>query len=626
MDLFSSLDDRPAVPGWKPDTPPRIASRGIKEINLNFETNGLQWWKGDRPISATVRLPDGSIHFMPWGFAGGNLDEQAVKTWATHELRNVHIRNANTKFEVHMARVWGIDLEAQGCTVSDVQHYAALLDDHRKRFAIDILATEFLGGVKVLRLDESRMASYHASIAAPRAKYQVQLVHELNQVFWPQLTAQDLHRVRQLEDDVIYAVCEMEKDGAPIDEELLHNWNIESQSELSRLILKITEEVGFRFEPTKTGSMVRLYEKCGIPITEFTADGAPSFEDVHIKKVKHPTVQLARRARKISSLRSKFLVSYRSAIENGTLRFNLHQLRTDDGGTISGRFSSSDKNIQQVMAVEKQRMNFGFEEDDASHDDEIYLIRKLFRAPAGMHLFAADAKQIEYRLFAHYANSKKILDAYKQDPDLSYHKLVHSMLRPFKPDLVYKRAKDVNFALVYGAGEDKTAEMLDVPLEESQKITSIYHREFPEVKPLLKRAMRLANERGYVKTMLGRRTRFLGEPWKRERVHKALNGVIQGSAADINKIKTVEAHRARHHLGFKPLMTVHDELVGGMKDKRGAAQLAYLLNLQAIPTRVPILWDSQIAQNWGQVATHGDADFGTGHDLECMKQFQWRAA
>ncbi len=624
--LFDQLEDLHNA-DWVPDEPPQIASRGVKDIILNFETNGLRWWAGDVPISVAVRLPDGTIRFLPWGHRGGNLDEATMKRWATRELRDVHITNINTRFDVHQAYAWGVDLEAQGCTVSDVSHYAALLDDHRKTFSLDSLAEDYLGGFRVPRVDESRMADYHASQVAPRARHQVELVHELREVFWPKLDEQDLQRVRQLEDDVIYPVCEMERNGAPIDVELLDRWLVASQKEYEQLLWQLVKEVGFQVDPNRPEHRQRLWQHLKLPL-QYLPSGRPSFTDAIVAQVEHPVVELMRKAAKLSSLRSKFLVNTRKHVgSDGILRYALHQLRgvkdeVDQGygaGTVTGRFSSTALapgegiNIQQRIKGEKQRLAFGYAEDDTSHDDEIFLVRKLHRPGSGLFL-SADMMQVEYRLFSHYANNQKIIEAYEQNPLMSFHRYMHARLKAFKPDLTYRRAKDISFGKIYGAGTVKLALMFEfITQAESEEIRSrkqydhpklapakeileIYNREIPEVAELLKHASDTADKRGYVKTLLGRRFRF---PDK-QRLHKALNGVIQGGAADVMKQKLVQLHAERKQTGFKLRYTIHDEVDGDIPDLESAHRVAAILNRQpAEKLRIPLLWEVSTGPNWG---------------------------
>jgi len=642
-DLFDLIhaEDRAVRYGeWEPEAPPSLT--GVHEVYLDFETTGLKWWEQHRPVGVAYYLPDGRTGYLPWGHhGGGNLDEAIVKEWFKREVRSKHIINLNTKFECHMARSWGIDFEEQGNTVADVAHYAALLDDHRRTFSLQALCDEFLPDEqKVTRingeeLDGSRMAEYPAGMIAVRAMADVRQVFKLSALFLPQLREQGLMRVVELENNCIYATAEMERNAALIDMGLLKQWVKKSEQEYLRICYHIRQESGIDFNPDKNTAWTALFKKLGIPIQEFTEttrdldenERRGSFTDAIIKDIEHPVVKLARRAGKLSSLRSKYLGKYYATIgPDSLLRFALHQLRSDEGGTISGRFSSSaikigkekiGANIQQVMATEKQRVTWGYDEDDASHDDEIFLIRKLFIPSTGLML-AADAKQIEYRIFADYTRSPKLLRAYRENPDLRFHHHIWEMLKPYKPDLTYKQQKNMNFMRVYGGGIVKLALMLGhitasqadalnqeypnrpVPrehylLKQTLEIDRIYAQEMPEVRPLLEKASQLARERGYVKTILGRRMRFPD----RQRLHKAFNGVVQGSAADVLKQKMVELHRTRKETGFVPRMTVHDELVGDVPSKESAQLITNILNSQSFPEfEIPILWDTKIGHNW----------------------------
>lgn len=618
---------RPDV-NWRPEAPPELT--GITDIVLNFETTGLKWFESDRPIAASICLPGGRTQYIPWGHqGGGNLDEATCKRWAERELRGKHITNINTRFDIHQGRVWGVDLEAQGNTVSDVGHYAALLDDHRFKTNLDALITEFLGGVKVARLDESRMVEYHAGEAAPRSEYNVLAVRQLRDLMWPMMTEQGLHKVRALEDQVIYPVCEMEKNGVRLDMERLNRWVIESEQEYLRALWKIHRETGLKVVPTSDKDLEKLFNQLKLPIIR-TEKGNPSFTAPILKALQHPIIDIVRRARKVSSMRSKYLVAYQNRVDSkGVLRYGLHQLRAVKGegdsegdvGTISGRFSSTEivrgcgVNIQQVAKVTKQRTSFGFDEDDDSHDDEIYIIRRLMLPDEGSQWLAADAMQIEYRLFAHEGASPKVIEAYRQNPQMSFHKFMHGVIREFQPSFTYGQQKDLNFAKIYAAGLIKMAIMLKfITAEDGERlrkekasrnhpmlakaleIDRIYNRECPEVAPLLEKASSLAKHRGYIKTLTGRRMRFP----EGYRLHKALNGRIQGSAADINKQKLVELHNARKTTGFKMRFTVHDEVDGDTPGPECTRMVDEILNRQSFPLRVPILWETSVGPNWGQ--------------------------
>lgn len=569
---------------WTPDTPPELT--GVNEVVLNFLTDGLEWSKGHRPKGVTVSTLDGQLtRFLPFGMAGGgNLDEAVVKRWAEEQLKGKKIHNANTRFDLHMAREWGVDLEAQGCTFTDIQHTAALLDDSRKKFALDVLAAHYLpNNVEVLRVDESRHTEYHAAEVADREHYTAQLVGRLHAVMYPELEKQDLSRVQALEDAVIPCVVEMEKNGAPIDVPMLKQWCLETEQQVNQGLQEIAREVGFGVNPDSNDDWQRLFNHFSIPFGGQTEGGKPSFTDKILKDIDNRYVQLARKVGKLASLRAKFLVAYDQAIaDDGFLRYNLHQLRVDDKGTVRGRFSASDKNIQQVMNHDTHITSFGSED---------YYVRRLF-----LTNFAADAAQIEFRLFAHYSDSPRLLKAYADDPKISFHRVAEGILKPYRSDLPYTKVKSMNFLFVYGGGKSHLADYLEVPQAQADEFYDIYHRAFPEVKTLSRKAEGLAKSRGYVRSLLGRRARFPDPQF----AYKALNAVIQPTAADIFKTKVVEVHAERKRTGFVMRMPVHDELVGNVVDEEGARMVSEILNRQSFELKVPILWGGKTGATWAE--------------------------
>jgi DNA polymerase I-like protein with 3'-5' exonuclease and polymerase domains len=592
---------------WTPPTPPSLGR--VATVAVDLETTGLQWWAKDRPIGIAVTSELGTC-YLPFGHrGGGNLDEAVVKRWAQTELRHKHILNLNTRFDVHFLREWGVDLEDQGCTVSDVAHSAALLDDGRKRFSLDILARDFLGQEKVGKdLDATRMADYHAGDVAPRAEADTRQVWELEQLFKPQLAAENLQRVKQLENQIIFVVCEMEKNGCPIDLYTLNKWLHDSGQAYLRLIWNLYRDTGLNVNPQRPTDLIKLCQHLKLPVHD-TPDGRPSFTDAVLSTYDHPIIDRVRRARKLASLRSKYLVKYKEAVDdNGLLRYALHQLRVDEGGTVSGRFSSSalqrgvGVNIQQVPSVAKQTDAMG----------EEYLIRTLHRPAAGRWL-SADAAQIEYRLFADMAKNPTVLAAYRNNPALSFHHVVWEELKKHKADLQYKDLKALNFAKLYGAGTARIAEMLgyitadqhatlrrthagsDHPLlRAAQAVMNLYDRVLPEVDEMLKRATSEAQLQGYVTTALGRRARLAPEHG-----YRALNRQIQGTAADVMKQKLVHLHHQRKHTGFLLRFTVHDEVDGDCPDEVCRDRVQTILNAPSTNTTVPLIWDVSLGDSWG---------------------------
>lgn len=607
---------------FTPDVPPDLT--GIDEVILNFATDGLDWSKGARPVGVTVSTLDGGLtRFLPFAFrGGGNLDEEVVKRWAREQLRGKKVYNAKTKFDLHMAREWGVDLEEQGCTFSDIQHTAALLDDHRgkfrsdglKPFAIDTLALDYLpGNQEVARVDESRHADHHASEVAERELYTARLVGRLRDVMYPELDKQELREVQKLEDDVIPAVVEMEKNGALIDVELCERYYRECVARHGELMMEVAQEVGFAFEHTASGWQ-RLFEYLHLPPTEGYA------EDV-VGAIEHPTVKKAHYAAQIASLNSKTFGAYRGQLtSDGILRCDINQLIGDDGGTVSGRFSVG--YVQQVPNWDNHSAVFG----------DLWFPRRAYISASGDYL-EADARQIEYRLFAHFASNPAVLKAYADDPLMSFHEKTWEMFKQFKPDMLYAHQKNLNFAKQYGARTVKLGIMMgfitkaegdeirqakrwnDPRLSKAKEIEAIYARVLPEGNLLLDRASHLAKfecdnfckrgdalhrqypHRGFVKTIVGRRSRFPTN----YKTYIGLNRVLQGSGADYLKKKSVELHRERKYTGFLMRLTVHDAFGGDAQMRETLARVGEILDRQSFPQlKVPIKWKVGVGKNWAE--------------------------
>ena len=585
---------------WRPQLPPSLA--GVREIFLDVESDGLRWWGRDRPVGIAVAFGDGRSRYLPFRHAGGNLDEEHVKTWARRELRDIVVKGFNLPFDVNMMYAWGVDLEAQGCTLQDLGNHAALLDDNRRSTSLDSVSRDYLGFGKIQGIDTSCMTSYHAGDVNEYACRDVLLCVELDQKFKPMLRAEGLETVRQLEDDLVYVTCEMMRNGAPLDEEKLDRWIASSEKDYVAALWEVHRLTGLTINVRSRPDMLHLFEHLKIPPpTSSDPDefGKITFTRAKMRSVDHPVVALVNKARALASLRSKFLLKYKEELRKyGILRYSLHQMPMDDeGGARSGRYSSSSfgttdpedgVNIQQV-AGKKQLQSVGEDTEMAG-----YVVRELFLPGSGLWL-SADAAQIEYRLFADYAKPPKVMEAYARDPRTDFHNIVmNDMIRPVFPTVTRERTKDTNFAKIYGAQLKKIALMLGISEAEARRFIKVYDRAFPEAEQLLQYASRLAETRGFVKTKLGRRRRFLPGA----QTYAALNGVIQGSAADEMKTKALMLHRARRTTGLKMRFLVHDEVNGDVPDKAAAERVSVILNTPVLKTTVPLLWVVGTGRNW----------------------------
>ncbi len=577
--LFN-LPNRPTGSWRPPETLPDLAR--YPWLAVDTETTGVGITQ-DRPIGIAVHTPDDRAYYLPFAHrGGGNLDPALIKRWAHRELRGKDLYFSSAKFDNHMFWNWGIDLETQGCRLHDVQHAAALLDEHRRRFGLNVLAEEFLGRAKFELPTDVKICEMSAGEVGPYAENDARLVGVLKEYFAPKIVAEDLGCVLELEDDLVYATCEMERNGAPIDVAKLARWRAAVRAEYAAAILAIYAAVKLRVNPNSSLDLARLFRELKLK-HDSTLHGRPSFTSDFLETIDHPIVRLALRARKLADINSKYLDKYaRQLGGDAILRYKLWQLRTDQYGTITGRYASSSVNIQQVFSVER---------NEAWLSD--YVVRELFLPAPGRTFVSADANQIEFRLFAHFSGSRRLIDAYRDDPTTDFHRVVAEIVSiPRKP------AKNINFAKLFGAGLEKIAEMLKRPPAEVEPLVARYDEEFPEARVLMNRAIRVAERQGYIKTVLGRRRRYP----ERERTYSALNAKIQGTAADIMKLKLLAVYRERRRLGLTLRYPVHDEIAGDIEDPGKASELKELLDEQSVPLSVPIVWNVKTGRNWREVA------------------------
>jgi DNA polymerase I-like protein with 3'-5' exonuclease and polymerase domains len=548
-----------SVADWRAPELPDLSA--FDHIILDLETDGLRWWDQSRMIGAGLWTPDGRTRYLPIRHRGGqNLCEATFFRWCARELRGKRIVNIRTKFDLHMFRSDGIDLEAQGNTFGDVAHYAALLDDHRRLFNQADLVKAFLpedtlAGKIVnahgFELDPSKFKEYPAGLVAPRAENDVLSVALLQAAMWPRMTAEDLHRVREIEDAIIPVVVEMEHNGAPLNVETLARWVQEAQAALSDCLWEIRRATGVDMDsPNKNSDIQRIFNVLNLPYPCDVDTGQFSKADELLAPINHPVVQTLRRGIAIDSLLSKFLLKYqKSTLRDGILRYELHQLPYQDdeeghGGAVSGRFSSAapsrdeGANIQQVIGVKKQQGKFDKATGKWTGFTPDWIIKKLFKPDRTKHPRAvwmkADASQFQFRLFAHYGNSPRLIEAYRRDNDwraiqeraraklaagepltkddklTDFHETVQEQIEAYtRRELNRTHTKNVNFAQVFGAGVRKMAMQIGVPadqipamdeplesggplFQEVVKLSETYHEMFPEVKPLLDLTSHLA--------------------------------------------------------------------------------------------------------------------------------------
>ena len=370
---------------------------------------------------------------------------------------------------------------------------------------------------------------------------------------------------------------------------------------------------GFDVEIWAAASIAKAFDEVGLSYPK-TAKDAPSFTKAFLNTHEHDLAKQLLLAREFDKSKNTFLDGLSKHIgKDGRIHGHINQIRSDDGGTVSGRISMSNPNLQQIPA---------------RHPELGPMIRSVFLPDEGDKWASIDYSQQEPRILVHFAalyqkNTRiempkvdEFVDGYTNNPDMDFHTMVADMA-----DIPRKQAKVINLGMMYGMGVNKLADQLDLATDEAKELTSQYNERVPFVKKLMRVVqdrVQNGNSEGSIRSLLGRKCRFpLFEPktfgmhkampleeakihygpnvaLQRAMAYKALNRLIQASAADMTKKAMVDLYKE----GVTPLLQVHDELAFSVKTEEEANKLAEIM-CNGIPLEVPMKTDVEIGSSWG---------------------------
>lgn len=557
-----------------------------------------------------------------------NLDPEACLLWLGDQLRDDRPKvGANLLYDVG----W---LAEEGITVGgrwyDVQGAEALLSENGL-VNLDFLGEKYLGIGKTTdavyrwcalayggpATGDQRKNLWRTSprLVGPYAEGDATLPVRVLQRQWPELQAQGLLQVYDIETRLLPCLVAMRRAGVTIDVEGTERLAAELTAEKVKKLAEIESLAGFACNPNSGPDIARAFDNLGLRY-ELTATGKPSFRSDFLKNTKHPFCDLIREYRERDKLISTFLRgALLDAQVDGKVYCQFHPLRAEKG-TRSGRFSSSTPNLQNIPV----RSELGKR------------IRQLFIPDRGDKRWRCyDYSQIEYRMLAHYAvgeGADALRAEYNKNPKIDFHDKVGELIHQVTgQELPRRKVKTINFGLGYGMGKVKLCESLGISKKEGEELFGAYHAGAPFVHATAQAAQEEAQEFGYITTILGRRSRFdLWTPnWARGRdsgirpmgydealrtygagiersgIHKALNRRLQGSSADMTKMAMVVAwEEGLFRGGGLPRITVHDEFdfsdPGDMDDVFDKIQRVMET---AIPCRIPIVADGETGPTWG---------------------------
>ena len=368
-----------------------------------------------------------------------------------------------------------------------------------------------------------------------------------------------------------------------------------------KILKRIDDLTGTKVEIWAAASIAKAFDTMNLPYDRTEKSNAPSFTKMFLTDHPHELPRLIMQARELNKLRGTFLQGLYKHNTNGRIHAHINQIRSDSGGAVSGRFSYNHPNLQQIPS----RGQFAPE------------IRKLFIPEVGEYWLKADYSQQEPRLLTHWAclvgqmGAEEVKEAYKKS-DLDFHQQTADMA-----GVERRLAKTIGLGVMYGMGYNKMARELDIDPQDAKKMLADFRQRVPFMQGMLEAVMNRANSKGIIRTLLGRKCRFdLWEPssWgvhkalphnqakveygdaiKRAGTYKALNRLIQGSAADQTKKAMVDVYE---ELGVTPLIQVHDELDCSVKGEKEAKEIQRVMET-CVELEVPSKADIDLGESWG---------------------------
>lgn len=595
-----------------------IISLDVETCDPNLKDRGPGSIRKDGFIcGVSIATDDGFCEYLPVRHeAGGNLDRDQVFSWLRTELAGSQPKlGANISYDLEWMRSEGLLV---GGPKWDIQMAEALLDENRVSYSLDNISKDRLGDSK----DESGMTAaaiargipekdvkgniwrLHADEVAPYGRQDVLLPLKIWEQQKVQIADEGLQTVFNLESDIIDVLLEMRFKGVRIDEERARI-SVAVLDKKKLLIEKSLKVItGQEVDYWSNKVLGQICDKLGLAYTRTGKDN-PSFDADWLSEQSHPFFKQIAEARLLDRAGSVFIKSkILGETINGRVHCQYYSVRNDRGGTRTGRFACANPNLQQVPARNEELSK---------------IIRSCFVPDVGEEWLSSDWSQVEPRVTVHYAKEMNLPGAgiaaqkYCDDPKTDYHQMVADMA-----GIGRKAAKTINLGLSYGMGKDKLAVQLGMSRSESDELYAKYHSALPFIKLLTDRCSTIAEKRGYVRTITGRRRRFdlfgpskwkpglmplkfdeaikaFGHPLKRYFCHKSMNAVIQGSSADLMKILMVRLHKE----GLTPNLTVHDEICKSCKDReemikiRTAMETVYKLH-------IPLYADTEVGPSWGE--------------------------
>ena len=559
-------------------------------------------------VGVAVAVENWSGYYPIAHEGGGNMDRKKVLKWfqsvlSTPATKIFH----NAMYDVCWIRALGLSINGK---IVDTMIASALVDENQMRYDLNSCSKRYTGktksetnlyeAAKSWGVDaKAEMYKLPAIYVGEYAEKDAEITLELWQELKKEILHQDIKSIFQLETELFPCLVDMRFLGVRVDVEQAQKLKEELHTEEKECLQIVKKETGVDTQIWAARSIAQVFQKLNLPYDSTEKTNSPSFTKNFLQNHPHPLVKRIARAREINKAHTTFIDTILKHSYKGRIHAEINQLRGDNGGTVTGRFSYSNPNLQQIPARNKELGP---------------RIRSLFIPEEGHTWGCFDYSQQEPRLVVHYATLQnlygvdEVLESYKGG-NADFHTIVADMA-----EIPRSQAKTINLGLFYGMGKNKLQAELGISKEKSEDLFRQYHNKVPFVKQLMDNVMQRAQDSGKIRTLLGRLCRFhLWEPnqfgihkalphdtalmehgpgIKRAYTYKALNRLIQGSAADMTKKAMIDLHKE----GIIPHIQVHDEL--DISVNNNADRIKEIME-DAVSLEVPNKVDYESGPNWG---------------------------
>ena len=554
---------------------------------------------------------DGFAGYYPIRHESGNMDEKRVVEYIKSICEDDSVEKVfhNAQYDIGWLSTLGIEVKGR---IHDTMVATALINENRFTYTLNSIAGDYLGEYKnEIKLKEassafgidpkSEMYKLPSQFVGEYAEADASLTLRLYEKLSSEITIDSLQTIYDMECRLINVILSMTKRGVRVDIPKSLRLIEQFKNKEKKMIKRINELTGLHVEIWSAASIAAAFDSMNLPYERTEKTNSPSFTKLFLTDHPHELPLLITQARELNKLQGTFLNGLLKYQKDGRIHAHINQIRSDSGGAISGRFSYNHPNLQQVP----------------SRGQFANSIRKLFIPEMGEYWLKADYSQQEPRLLTHFARTadqegaEEVQEAYQKE-DLDFHQQTADMA-----GIDRKLAKTIGLGVIYGMGYHKLARELDMDPQEAKKMMNSFHDRVPFMKGMLEFVMNRANERGTIRTLLGRKCRFdmfepvtwgahkalpfnqakteYGFPLKRAYTYKALNRLIQGSAADQTKKAMVDIYE---QLGVVPLIQVHDELDCSVKNEKEVKDIKEIMET-CVKLHVPSKVDTDMGESWG---------------------------